>query len=249
MMKYLSILILSLLSVISFSSSAQDGLSKKQELFITQLIQQQTKQQISVRKSVSSVLARYPEQIDKVLKVSFTLHPKEYKQIVLGAIDAQPVFACNVIEHALENDIASSTELVQIVVDAEPAYAQEIIETAAFHDPDKLEDFVRVTIQTKPINSVDIISKTMMSFPDRMIDILSGFIKAIPDQVSKWVSYTFVLFPDSGEQIVTTAVSSTNEYHNQAIVDAAISAGLDKKLAHSAAVNGGAPLDSLTAQK
>jgi len=82
-----------------------------------------------------------------------------------------------------------------------------------------------------------------------MIDILSGFIKAIPDQVSKWVSYTFLLFPDSGEQIVTTAVNSTNASHNQAIVDAAVNAGLDKDAALSAAINGGAPLDSLTAQK
>jgi hypothetical protein len=89
----------------------------------------------------------------------------------------------------------------------------------------------------------------MISFPDRMIDILSGFIQAIPDQVSKWVSYTFLLFPDSGEQIVTTAVSSTNESHNQAIVDAAVNAGLDKDLAFSAAVNGGAPVSSLTAKK
>lgn len=249
MMKYFCGFILSLLSIISVSSFAQDKLLKKQEMFITQLISQQTKQQISVRKSISSVLSRYPEQIDKVLNVAFTLHPTQYKQIVLGAIDAQPVFACNVIEHALKNDIASSTELVQIVVDAEPAYAQEILETAAFHDPDKLEEFVRVTIQTEPLHSSDIISNTMISFPDRMIDILSGFIKAIPDQVSKWVSYTFVLFPESGEQIVTTAISSTNQHHNQAIIDAAVNAGLDKDLAHSAAINGGAELDSFTAKQ
>ena len=63
-MKYF--FILSLLSVISINSVASEAMSKKQELFITQLITQQTKQQISVRKSIKSILSRYPEQIDKV---------------------------------------------------------------------------------------------------------------------------------------------------------------------------------------
>ena len=53
----------------------------------------------------------------------------------------------------------------------------------------------------------------------------------------------------SGEQIVSTAVSSTNESHNQAIVNAAVNAGLDKDLAFSAAVDGGAPIESLAQQK
>ena len=246
-MKYF--FILSLLSVISINSVASEAMSKKQELFITQLITQQTKQQISVRKSIKSILSRYPEQIDKVLSIALTLHPEDYKQIMLGAIDAQPVFACNVMEHVLEQDIASSTELIQIVVEAEPAYAQEILATAAFHDPDNLEQLVRVTIQTEPLHSKDIMSITMTSYPDRMIDILSGLIQAIPEKVSKWVSYTFLLFPDSGEQIVSTAVSSTNESHNQAIVNAAVNAGLDKDLAFSAAVDGGAPIESLAQQK
>jgi hypothetical protein len=247
MIKYF--FILSLLSLVSVGSFATEGISKKHEMFITQLINQQTKQQISIRKSISSLLMRYPDQIDKVVTVALGIYPEAYKQIMLGAIDAQPVFACKVIEHVLDNNIASSTELVKIVVEAEPAYAQEILETAALHDPDNIEQLVRVTIQTEPLHSKYIISNTMISFPDRMIDILSGFIKAIPDQVSKWVSYTFLLFPDNGEQIVTTAVSSTNESHNQAIVDAAVHAGLDKDLAFSAAVSGGASVDSLTAQK
>jgi hypothetical protein len=113
-MKYF--FILSLLSVISVGSFATEGISKKQEAFITQLISQQTKQQISIRKSISSVLTRYPDQIDKVVSVALDIYPEEYKQIMLGAIDAQPVFACNVMEHVLENNIASSTELVRIVV-------------------------------------------------------------------------------------------------------------------------------------
>lgn len=244
MMKY--IFILSLLSCISIGSFAKDDVSKKQEVFLTQLINQQTKQQISIRKSISSILARYPEQVDKVLTISLALHPKEYKQIMLGALDAEPVHACNVMELFLNENIASSSELVRIVVEAEPAYAQEILNTAALHDPENMEQLVRVTIQTEPLHSRAILSNTMTSFPDKMVDILSGLIKEIPEKVSKWVSYTFLLFPDSGEQIVTTAISSTNESHNQEIIKAAINAGLEKDLALSAAVDGGAPLASLT---
>jgi len=244
MMKY--IFILSLLSCISMSSFAKDDVSNKQELFIAQLINQQTKQQISVRKSISSILARYPEQIDKVLKVALRLHPKKYKQIMLGSLDAEPVHACNVMELFLNEGIATSTELVRIVVEAEPAYAQEILNTAALHDPENMEELVRVTIQTEPLHSRALLSNTMTSFPDKMVDILSGLIKELPEKVSKWVSYTFLLFPDSGEQIVTTAISSTNESHNQEIIKAAINAGLEKDLAFSAAIDGGAPLASLT---
>ena len=79
MMKYF--FILSLLSVISVGSFATEGISKKQEMFITQLINQQTKQQISIRKSISSVLTRYPDQIDKVVNVALDIYPEEYKQI------------------------------------------------------------------------------------------------------------------------------------------------------------------------
>ncbi|WP_077340129.1 hypothetical protein [Pseudocolwellia agarivorans] len=246
-MKYVFILLL--LSFISIGSFAKEDVSSKQELFITQLINQQTKQQISLRKSISSILTRYPEQIDKVLNSALTLHPEEYEQIMLGALDAEPVNACNVVEHFLNNDIASSTELVKIVVEAEPAYAQEILNTAALHDPDNLEQLVRVTIQTEPLHPRAILSNTMTSFPDRMVDVLSGLIKAIPEKVSKWVSYTFLLFPDSGEQIVTTAISSTNSQHNQAIVKAAIDAGLAKDLALSAAIDGGAKMASINQEE
>lgn len=239
-MKYFCIL--ALLSCISTGSFAKDDIASKQELFITQLINQQTKQQISVQKSISSILTRYPEQIEIVLKVALDLHPEQYKQIMIGALNAEPVLACNVIEHFLKENIASTTELVKIVVEAEPAYAQEIINSAILHDPENMEDIVRVAIITEPLTSREMLSNTMISFPERMADILSGFVKAIPEKVAQWVSYTFLLFPNNGEQIVTTAISSTNEIHDNEIITAALDAGLDKELVMNAAIKGGAQL-------
>jgi len=239
-MKY--IYILALLSCISTGSFAKDDVTNKHELFITQLLNQQTKQQISVKRSVSSILTRYPEQVDVVLKVALMLHPKEYKQIMIGALDAEPVLACNVIELFLKENISSTTELIQLVVDAEPAYAQEILNSAILHDPDNMEDIVRVAILTQPLNSIEILSSTMTSFPEKMVDILSGFVKAIPEKVAQWISYTFILFPDNGEQIVSTAINSTNEMHNNEIIKAALDAGLDKEQVLRAVKEGEAQL-------
>lgn len=236
-MKYLYIL--PLLSCISLGSLAKEDVINKQELFITKLMKQQVKQQISVKKSVSSILKRYPEQIDSVLNVAIDLHPNKHKEIMLGALDAEPVFACNVIEHYIINDIASTNELVKLVIETEPAYAQEILNSAVLHDPDNMEEIVRIAILTEPLTSREILSHTMTSFPERMVDILSGFVKAIPEKVSQWIAYTFVLFPDDGEQIVNTAIISTNDSHNKDIIEAALNAGLEKELVISAAIEAG----------
>lgn len=236
-MQYLFIFLL--LSSISFSSFANEDATYKQELFISKLMKQHVKQQISVQKTVSSILKRYPEKIDSVLNVALELYPKKHKEIMLGALHAEPVLACNVIEHFIINDIASTSELVKIVIETEPAYAQEILNSAVLHDPDNMEEIVRVALLTEPLTSREILSNTMTSFPERMVDILTGFVKAIPNKVSQWVAYTFVMFPDSGEAIVSTAISATNASHNKKIIEAALEAGLEKDLVISAAIEAG----------
>lgn len=236
-MKYLCAFLL--LCCISVGSYAKEDVTNKQELFITKLMKQQVKQQISVKKSVSSILKRYPEKIDSVLNVALELYPDKHKEIMLGALHAEPVLACNVIEHFLMNSIASSSELVQMVIETEPAYAQEILNSAILHDPDNMEEIVRIALLTEPLTSREILSSTMTSFPERMVDILAGFVKAIPDKVAQWIAYTFVLFPDSGEQIVSTAITSTNDSHNKEIIEAALDAGLERKLVISAAIEAG----------
>lgn len=245
-MKHIFSLFLS--GFISFNTLASKDVSKTHDIFIADLLKQQTKQQISVRRSVSSILSRYPEKIDMVLSASLRLYPNDFEQIMLGALDAEPVLASEVMEHFLSKNVASGAKLIEIIVKAEPAYAQEVLKAAAIHSPDNIQELVRITIQTEPLHSKDIMSKTMMSFPERMGDILAGLITAIPQKVSQWVSHAFNLFPDDGEEIVTTAISSTNANHNKAILDAAVNAGLEKKVAHEVAIRAGATLVSITPQ-
>ena len=224
----------------SICSFAMDGIKEKQERIITQLLQQQVSQHIPLKKSVSAILTRYPESVDTVIDVSLDLYPNRYKEILLGALRAEPVLTCQALELMLNANVADPLELIALAIEEEPAYSQEIVNIALLNSPDNTEAIVQVALDTEPVMSDSVIQHTLSSFPEKMIDILSGAIKALPDQVSSLVTETISLFPEQGEKVVKIAVDHSEEREAHKIVNSAIEAGLSETVAIDAAVASGA---------
>jgi len=224
---------------------AKDVAEYKQDRLIAKILHQQVKQHISIQKSVSSILTRFPEKVDSVLKIALKKYPSDYRQIMIGAMNAEPVLSCEVIEILLKAKVASDEEIIAIAVEAEPAYAQEIVNIAVLNSPADIENIVRVAIETNPYVSDSVVNGAMTSFPEKIYDILSGAIKALPEKVSYFVRNTINLFPNSSENVVTTAVNTSKLRHAQNIVESAIKAGLDEDIAINAAIAGGAKRENL----
>jgi len=239
------IIVLLLLCGLSAGVFAKDFAEYKQERLIARILNQQVKQHISLKNSVSAILTRFPEQVELVLDVALEKYPHKYKDIMLGAMSAEPVLACEVIEIVLKANVADSSDIIAIAVEAEPAYAQEIVNAAVLNDPTDVENIVRVAIQTEPVVSQAVISNTMSSFPEKLIDILTGAIKALPEQVAHFVVNAIDMFPQSSKEVVTQAVTNSEAKHDQLIVDSAVKAGFDHKSAISAAIAGGAKAKNL----
>jgi len=241
-----SLIVLFLLSGLCTTSViAKDIAEYKQDRLIAKILHQQVKRHVSIKNSVSSILTRFPEKVDSVLKIALKKYPTEYRQIMIGAMNAEPVLACNVIEVVLKANVASDEEIIAIAVEAEPAYAQEIVNIAILNSPADIENIVRVAIETDPFVSDAVVNNTMSSFPEKIYAILSGAIQALPEQVSSFVKSTINLFPGSSEDVVTKAVTSSKPKHAQQIVASAVQAGLDQESAINAAVAGGAKREQL----
>ena len=243
-MKNLIVLFL-LLGLCTTGVIAKDIAEYKQDRLIAKILHQQVKRHISIQNSVSTILTRFPEKVESVLKIALRKYPSEYRQIMVGAMNAEPVLACEVIKILLKAKVASDDEIIAIAVETEPAYAQEIVNIAVLNSPADIENIVRVAIETNPFVSDSVVNNTMNSFPEKIYAILSGAIKALPEQVSMFVSHTINLFPNRSESVVTTAVTSSKPRHAQQIVASAIKAGLDEESAIIAAIAGGAKREQL----
>lgn len=233
-----TILIFLTLFLFVFTSEAQTA--SRQDKFIKKILKQQVRNQLSIKSSVSSILTRFPEEVDSVLKIALREYPSEFRQIMIGAINAEPVLACDVIDFMLKENIADKDEIIAIAVSTEPAYAQEIINIAVLNDPSDIENIVRVAIATDPFASQSLVGNTMTHFPKNIFAILSGAIQALPENVSDFVKTTIDLFPSNGEKVVEKAVHSSESKYTRGIVNSAVNAGLNEKDAIEAAILGGA---------
>ncbi len=230
--------------VISFSSYASDpSKDAKSKRIIAGFIKQQAKANVNIGRSVSTILGRYPEQVDLVIPVALELYPDKYEQIVRGAINAEPALACDVVVAAIESKLVDSQEIVRIAVESDPAYASEIVETAASHDIAEIQNIVRVAISTSDFHQDAIVESTISSFPEQFAEILSGAIQALPDQITTFVSTALGIVPEQSEEVVATAVSQNKHIDNRKIVDTAIANGMNQATAIDAALAGGAKPD------
>ena len=101
-MKYSYVLLTIVLSLsFPLHSTSYNSLKHRQEEIISnlfdQLIQNQINASFSIERSVNALLKSYPEQIDIVLKVALAKYPQEYKQIMCGALRAEPALASDII--------------------------------------------------------------------------------------------------------------------------------------------------------
>ncbi len=229
-----------LLIGVNFASYAMDSIENRQEKLISQLLSQQVQQNISIENSVGSLIKRYPEKVDTILKFALLNYPKKYEEIILGTIRAEPALSAAVVAAVLHARVASCAEVVKIAISAEPAYANEIILAASQNSLDPIQDIVRVAVSTEPFISNSIISNAKNDSSDKMLNIFVGIVKAIPTQVVSLVKQTLLLFPEDSAEVVSTAVSSSTAQFDQKIVDAAINLGVKKEIAMAAAVRGGA---------
>ena len=248
-MKYLCVLFTVVLSLsFSLHSTSYNSIEDRQEKVISnlfdQLVQRQTNTSLSIERSVNALLKSYPEQIDIVLKVALAKYPQEYKQIMCGALRAEPALASDVITILLQSNIAASADIVSIAVNEEPAYATERGNTVILHYPDELENIVRVAILIEPRIANNMVNNTMQSYPEKILDILVIAVQALPDQVANIVRDTLRLSPDSSE-VISTAVSHSNNESAREIVTTAIQSGMSKESATAAAIAGGAKLTDI----
>jgi len=244
-MKYLVVLLCITFSInLSAKNPANFSVPLQQEQFIADLFEQLVKRQVNssvaIERSVSTLLKNYPEKIDIVLKVAINRYPDEYKQIMCGALRAEPALTSDVVEIMLNANVTDSSQVVSIAMTEEPAYAKEIVSTAALQKPNEIENIVRVAILIEPVIAKKVVDDTMLSYPEKLLDILTVAIKALPNQVSSIVSNTIKLFPNNAEEVVSTAVSSTNGKRAREIIETAIHSGVSEEQATAAAIAGGA---------
>lgn len=211
-------LILLLLGGISTNLFAQGSAVSKQEKFVTRLLDQQVKQQNSIKNSVSSILTRYPEQVEVVVNVALKLYPNEYKQIMYGALEAEPVLTCNVVQLFIKSEVAPLNEIVNLAISVEPAYIQEIMKTATLASTN--HNTAHEVMHSE--HSKTLMSATMTSYPKSIIDILKGTISAFPENVVHFVKEALLLFPDEDKEIISTAVEASDKKYTQPIMDTAM---------------------------
>jgi len=229
-----------LLIGVNFTSYAMDSVINRQEQLINQLLNQQVQQNISIENSVGSLIKRYPENAQSILKLALRKYPKNYKAILTATIHAEPALAAAAVTAVLQANVAECREIVQIAIGVEPAYANEIILAAAHNSSDPIENIVRVAVSTEPFISDSVISNTSNKNSDSMLNVFLGIIKALPDNVVSLVKRTLKLYPEKSEAVVTKAVRSSKRQFDQQIVETAILSGLTKEKAIAAAVKGGA---------
>ncbi len=244
-MKYLVVLLFLSFSIsLSAKSTPNFSISVQQEQVISDLFEQLVKHQIypatAIERSVTILLKSYPEKIDTVLKVAIDKYPHEYRQIMCGAVRAEPALTSDVVEIISNANIADSSQVVSIAITEEPAYAKEIVSTAALQKPNEIESIVRVAILTESIIAKNVVDDTMLSYPEKLLDILTVAIKALPNQLTRIVTDAIELFPDSAEEVITTAVSSTSKERAREIIATAINSGVSEEQATAAAIAGGA---------
>ena len=120
-MKYPCI-VLSIILSFSFPAYAtpNSAIKVRQEKVLTDLFDQLVKRQIdskmAIEKSVNALLESYPEQIDVVLKIAISKYPQEYKQIMCGALRAEPALTTDVVNIILKSNIAKGINKVQKIL-------------------------------------------------------------------------------------------------------------------------------------
>jgi len=229
-----------LLIGVNFTSYAMDSVINRQENLINQLLSQQVQQNISIENSVGSLIKRYPENAQSILKIALKKYPQHYKTILTATIHAEPALSAAAVTAVLQANVAECREIVKIAINAEPAYANEIIRAATDNSSDPIQNIVRVAVSTEPFIRDSLIEKSNNQSSESMLNVFMGIMKALPDHVVSLVKKTLKLYPDKSEAVVTRAVYSSKSQFDQQIVEAAISAGLTKEKAIAAAIKGGA---------
>jgi len=237
-MKKISFLLL--LIGVNFTSYAMDSLKNRQEQLINQLLSQQVQQNISIENSVGSLIKRYPENAQSILKLAFKKYPNQYEAIISSTIHAEPALSAAAVTAALQANVAECHDIVKIAINAEPAYANEIIQAAIRNSADPIQNIVRVAVSTEPFISDSIIENIKNENSESMLNVFIGIIKALPDHVVSLVKKTLKLYPKNSEAVVTKAIYSSKSKFDQQIVEAAVKSGLTKERAIAAAIKGGA---------
>ncbi len=81
------------LTLLLTSTIALAGDLQSKEKFLSRLLEKHVDKNISVERSVSSLLKSYPAGEELILDTAFTKYPDNYKQIIRGALNANPNYS------------------------------------------------------------------------------------------------------------------------------------------------------------
>lgn len=231
--------IIVLLCCLCTVANAKDFAKEKQERLIGSLLKQQVKQQISIENSVESLLTRYPEKVDLIVTTAIKLYPSDYKSIMKGAMEAEPVLSCSVLEAMMASNVASTEQLLTQAINLEPAYSHELMITAAKARPDNFDNILRVTLKTEPLLSNSIVDKTMEAYPEKLLSILVSAIRELPNNISSYMKAAFNVSTSTNEQPAVDTFTLKEQEHLEEVFNAAMSAGMTKQDAMRVALNSG----------
>ncbi|WP_371373974.1 hypothetical protein [Thalassotalea aquiviva] len=210
------------------------------EKFLSRLLDKQVEQNISIERSVSVLLKRYPGYEEFILNKAFSNYPKQYRQIIRGAFNANPALSQDIIRLALTHQVDSCDKVIKTAIKAEPAYADDIVVVASKLHPDDRHHIVRMALKTKPVMATSIVNSTLDTYPNDFIEILSMAFDELPEMFSTLLNSVFRNHPEKSDAVIKVAVQNADKQHIRDIIDLAVGSGLDQDAVLESVLKAGA---------
>lgn len=240
MHKHLTLALILIFFAISSEASLQA--SAENDTLRKAFFKRQVKQNVSVGRAMRSIASHYPQEAASFVEIALELYPEKHREIIFGAISAQPAATQNIVQAALDSGVTSCVDIVELAILAEPSYVDFVVDVAARATPEELNEIVRVAVMSQPDSADRIVQTLAKSHPNKLVNILSTAMNAVPLVGEYMVDALLAVFPNKAEEVVTTAVreSLIQNSEIESIINTAQNAGLTNGELRSYAMKGGA---------
>lgn len=137
-------------------------------------------------KALANLIDRFPQKTSDFLSIALTLYPEEYERLIITSVEINPMFVDEILLVANEHNVASATDIVELVITAEPSYASTATSAACELTPEKFNDIVKTAVNLEPDSADQIAKKLVKRFPTKTMEILTTTLKEVP-YVGKYV--------------------------------------------------------------
>jgi hypothetical protein len=243
----LSVLALSVLMLSSGTAIAQiedtselDNTSMQSSHFL----KQQVRSSNSVGRAIRTVLDRYPENTAELVQIALDAYPDKYREIVSAAVSSQPAYIDDILELAIERNVAPATELVKLAINAEPSYAEYATEAACKFSPDQFNEIVKTAVAMEPDSADQIAKRLAKTYPNKTLEVLVTTIQEVPLVGKYVVDALLALFPVDSSESESMIIISVEQLaqHPEALerlVELAELRGIQQDLISASAMRGG----------